>query len=210
MALDTTFFGGLRIASVQWSLNRALSENTLRDGTVIANQVGTPKWMGAATLSPAYHADLAEVEALLAKLTAPGEYVLAHDPRYSGPKADPGGVTLGAATPTIHTLNADNKRLRVTGLPSGYVLSPGDYIGWTYLSNPTRYALHRLVTGATASGAGLTPLFEVTPHIAPGVTTGAAVTLVRPAAKCLIRAQYGAGVPLITNGGQIELIQTTR
>lgn len=216
--VDTTFFGGLKIASVQWSLNRAQSTNQLRGGDVIKNQVGAPLWQGMATLAPAYHADLAETEAMLAKLTAPSEFFLAYDPRYNGPKADPAGAILGVGSgpssttaPTIHTLNADNKRLRVTGLPAGYVLSAGDYIGWTYLSNPTRYALHRLVTGATASAAGLTPLFEVVPHIRPGVTVGADVELIRPAAKCIIAsADYGAGVPLITNGAQIQIMQTLR
>ena len=208
---DTTFFAGLRVASVRWTLSEPMEVNRLGDGSVIKSSLGAALWQGEATMAPGYHANLAEVEARLAKLHRPGEFFLAYDPRHNGPRMDPGGTILGAATPTIHTLDADNKRLRVQGLPAGYDLSAGDWIGWTYGSSPTRYALHRLVTGATASGAGLTPLFEVAPHIRPGVSTGAAVVLIRPPVKAvLLDATYGAGRPLITEGGSFSLIQTLR
>lgn len=208
--INETFFGGLKIASVQWSLSRAQTDTRTRGGSVIRVGIGAPLWIGAATLSPAYHRDAGEIEALLAELTEPGRFILAHDPRYDGPAFDPTSSILGNATPTIHTLNADNRRMRVQGLPGGYQLRIGDYLGFQYGSNPTRYALHRLTSAATASGAGLTPLFSVTPHIRPGAAVGAAVSLVRPSCKCLISADYGNGAPLITQGAQITLIQTLR
>ena len=211
MSTDTAFFGGIKVAAVEWSLSRDVSVTRLRDGSAIPIERGAALWQGKVTLAPAYHRNMAEVEARLAKLTGAGEFLLAYDPRHNGPRMDPGGVILGSATPTIHTLNSDNRQMRVTGLPASYVLSAGDWIGWQYGSNPTRYALHRLVTGATASLAGLTPLFEVTPRIRPGVATGAAVTLIRPPIKALIRdAAYGQGVPLITHGPSFDIIQTLR
>lgn len=208
--INETFFGGLKVASVQWSLQSAMSETTTRGGAVIRTGIGAALWTGRATLAPAYHRDAAAVEALLAELTQPGRSILAHDPRYNGPRLDPTGAILGASAPIVHALNADNRRLRVNGLPSGYVLSVGDYIGWQYGSNPVRYALHRVTSAATASGAGLTPLFSVTPNIRPGVTIGAAVAFVQPICKCLISARYGIGVPLVTQGAEITLIQTLR
>lgn len=210
MTTNTTFFGGLKVASVQWSLSRATKDTRTRGGSVIRAEQGAALWTGSATLVPGYHAGQGEIEALLAELTAAGQFILAYDPRYNGPRMDPGGVILGNATPTIHTLDADNRRMRVTGLPAGYVLSVGDYLGFTYGSNPTRYALHRITSAATASGAGLTPLFSVTPHIRPGAAVAGAVTLLRPACKCLITAEYGAGAPRITSGATIGLIQTLR
>lgn len=211
MTTDATFFGGLKVAAVEWSLSRDVSTTRLRDGTVIPIERGAALWQGKVTLAPAYHRNMAEVEARLAKLIGAGQFLLAYDPRHNGPRMDPGGVILGAASPTIHTLHASGDQMRVNGLPGGYVLSAGDWIGWTYGSNPTRYALHRLVTGATASLAGLTPLFEVTPRIRPGVATGAAVVLIRPPIKALIRdAAYGQGVPLITQGPSFDIIQTLR
>lgn len=208
--INETFFGGLKIASVQWSLSRVTKDTRTRGGAVIRSENGAALWTGTATLAPGYHADQGETEALLAELTGAGQFVLAYDPRYNGPKADPGGAILGASTPTIHTLDADNRRMRIQGLPSGYVLSAGDYLGFEYGSNPTRYALHRLTSAATASIGGLTPFFSVTPHIRPGAAVEAAVALMRPVCKCLVTADYGTGAPLITQGAQIGLQQVLR
>lgn len=208
--INTTFFSTLKVASVQWSLPPAMAETTTRGGEVIRTGIGAPLWRGSVALWQQYHRDVAEVEALLAELTQPGQSILAYDPRYTGPRMDPGGAILGAASPTIHTLNPDNRRLRVAGLPGGYVLSVGDYIGWQYGANPVRYALHRITSAATASGAGLTPLFSVTPHIRPGAAVGAAVALVRPVCKCLVNVDYGVGSRIFTRDTQISLIQTLR
>lgn len=210
MTINETFFGGLKVASVQWSLSRAQTDTRTRGGEMIRVGSGASLWQGSATLAPAYHRDAAATEALLAELTGPGQSILAYDPRYNGPSYDPTGAILGASTPTIDTLNADNRRMRVTGLPASYELRVGDYIGWQYGSNPTRYALHRVTSAATANSTGRTPLFSVTPHIRPGAVVGAAVALTRPVCKCLITADYGAGAPLITQGARIGLMQTLR
>ena len=211
MTTDATFFGGLKVAAVEWSLSRDVSATRLRDGSVIPTERGAALWQGQVTLAPAYHDDAAATEARLAKLTGAGQFLLAYDPRHNGPRMDPGGVILDTATPTIHTLHSDGRQMRVNGLPGSYALMAGDWIGWTYGSNPVRYALHRLVTDATASLAGLTPLFEVVPAIRPGSTTGIAVSLIRPPIKALIRdARYGHGAPLITQGASFDIIQTLR
>lgn len=208
---DSTFFGGLKVASVTFAPSIPTEQTRLADGSVVKASLGATLWQGTAQLAPSTHADAAEVEAKLAKLMRPGETFFAYDPRYNGPRSDPGGVILGAATPTIHTLDADNRRLRVTGLHAGYVLSVGDYIGWQYGSSPTRYALHRVETAATADGAGLTPLFAVEPHIRPGVAVSAAVALVRPRIKAqLLSVAYGQGVPVVTSGVSLSFTQTLR
>lgn len=206
---DTTFFGGIKVASARFWLDEPMEMARLGDGSVIKGSLGEALWQGEAQLPPAYHHNAAATEALLAKLQRAGEFMLAYDTRFNGPIADPGGAILGAATPVLHTVDGDNKRIRISGLPPAYVISPGDYIGWMY-SN--RYAVHRAVTGATASGAGLTPLFEVTPFIRPGFVTGTtAVVLVRPPIKAvLLDPQYGSGAPLITQGASFGFIQTLR
>lgn len=208
---DLTFFGGIKKASAKLSLSDPQEVNRLADGSVIKASLGAALWQGELSLIPGYHADQGGIEVKLAKLIRAGQTFLAYDTRYNGPAADPGGVILGSATPTIHTLDGDNRRMRVTGLPSGYQLQAGDWIGWQYGTNPVRYALHRIETGATASGAGLTPLFAVEPFIRAGVTTGTAVTLIRPPVKAVMTgADYGAGRPLITDGASFSFIQTLR
>ena len=208
---DTTFFPSLLIASNRLTLNEPLETARFADGSVVSASLGAALWQGETTVILERHTNVSAYEARLAKLQRAGETFFAYDPRFNGPQADPGGVVLGASTPTIHTLDADNKRLRVTGLPAGYVLSAGDYIGWEYGSNPTRYALHRLVANSLASGTGLTPLFEVAPFIRPGVTTGTAVTLIRPVFKArLLEVEYGVAVPVNTGGASIKYTQVLR
>ena len=208
---DAVFFGGIKKAAAKLKLNEPQEVNRLGDGSVLKASLGAALWQGELSLIPGYHADQGAIEVKIAKLMRAGETFLAYDTRYDGPAADPDGSILGASTPTIHTLDADNRRIRVTGLPVGYELRAGDWIGWTYGSSPVRYALHRIETDATASGAGLTPLFAVEPFIRPGVTVGAAVTLVRPPIKAVMtEADYGSGRPLITEGATFSFIQTLR
>lgn len=208
---DSTFYATLKVAGQGFRLSEAKAMTRLAGGDVIPSKVGASLWTGQASIALDYHADAGAHEVALARLDRPGETFLVHDKRHDGPRADPGGVTLGSATPTIHTLNADNRRLRVTGLPAGYVLSVGDWIGWQYGSNPVRYALHRIETAATASAGGLTPLFAVEPFIRPGVVATAAVALVRPACKAIItEINYGNGAPLFTSGASFSWTQTLR
>lgn len=208
---DTTFFGGLRVTGVMMMLSDPQEINRLGDGSILKASLGAALWAGEATLPSGPHRQQAEAEARLARLMRAGETLLVYDPRSNGPAADPGGVILGASTPTIHTLDADNRRMRVTGLPVGYQLTAGDWIGWTYGSSPVRYALHRLETDATADGTGLTPLFAVEPFIRPGATVGAAVVLVRPPMKAVMTiADYGAGRARVSQGPSFSFIQTLR
>lgn len=89
----------------------------------------------------------------------------------------PTGGAFSGTTGNLNTIDSNRKAIRVGGLPSGFVLSVGDMvqIGTT--------DLHRVMETATASGAGLTGLFEVRPHIWTGVSTSSpvpAVSVFRP------------------------------
>ncbi len=209
---DTTFFDTLKISAVRWWLNEPFEINRLGDGSILKSSLGAALWQVEATIARAHHRDLADVEARVAKLQRPGQTFLAHDPRHEYPRADPGGVILGAATPVIHTLAENNREIRLSGLPEGYVISDGDLIGWQYGSAPVRHALHRVVAGATASGAGLTPLIEVAPFVRPGVIPGTtAVQLIRPPIRAVLEsADYGSGTALFTQGARLRFIQTLR
>lgn len=211
MIPDPDFYDSAKLISYGFQLSVPKAIARLADGTVIPSSLGASLWQGMARIKQASHADAAALEVALSRLERPGQTFLVYDARYNGPRMDPGGVILGAATPTIHALNADNRRLRVTGLPGGYVLSVGDWIGWQYGIDPVRYALHRVETEATASGAGLTPFFAVEPFIRPGVVVGTSVVLVRPACKAIItEASYGNGAARITSGASFNWTQTLR
>jgi hypothetical protein len=104
------------------------------------------------------------------------------------------------------------RELRVTGLPSGYVLSAGDMLSFQYGASPVRYALHRIVVGGTASSGGLTPMLEVVPNLRAGAVAGLTISLIRPACKARLLPDptYGAGRQALSRGASFDFIQTLR
>ena len=103
-----------------------------------------------------------------------------------------------------------NRELALSGLPAGYVLTPGDMLS----AGPTtpNQALFRIVTGVTADGSGDTALFEVTPFIPPFVAVGNTAHLRRPRARFVLSEQsmYGGGRPAIVPGAEFSFVQTFR
>lgn len=89
----------------------------------------------------------------------------------------PTGVAFNG-TATLLSVGSDSKSISISGLPAGYVVSVGDMV-------QVGTDLHRVMEGSTASGAGDTAVFEVRPHIWPGVAAGGSpattVTVKRPA-----------------------------
>lgn len=179
------FFDTLHVRSAPFMLMDQQEYSGLGTGEGLAHDLGPKLWEAAVASS---NMPLDDALALLGRIEALDGAInafYAYNPARAFPKADPDGTILGVSAPTIHTIATNRKETRVTGLPAGYVLSAGDMLAVDY-GSPTRRALVRLVTGATASGAGLTPLFEVRPHLRPGVTTTLAVTLVKAAMKAKI------------------------
>ena len=206
------FLGVLRVAEVTFRLSHPQEHTRLGDGTVISASLGASLWTGTIRLAQANHARHAQMEALLALMDQPGATFLCHDPRQIGPASDASGSILGTRTVTIHTVASNMRELRITGLPSGYVLSSGDMIAFQYGSSPVRHALHRIVVGGTASSSGLTPMLEVVPNLRPGAVTGLTVTLVRPACKARLLPDpaYGSGRQALSRGASFDFIQTLR
>ena len=206
------FLGALRVEEVTFRLSHPQEHTRLGDGTVISASLGASLWTGNIRLAQANHIRHARMEALVALMDQPGATFLCHDPRYLGPASDPAGVILGSRTVTIHTVASTMRELRLAGLPSGYILSAGDMLGFQYGANPVRYALHRIVVGGTATSGGLTPLIEVVPNLRPGAVAGLAVSLIRPACKArlLPEPSYGSGRQALSRGASFDFIQTLR
>lgn len=178
------FWANLKIASFDaLELGGGLQTQNTGGGEVIAARTGQRLWEGDVTLVPGY--DHTATEALLKVLQDPGRSFMieAHDRPF--PLRDPNGAFLGAASPVIASLPAGGRSLTVSGLPAGYVLSPGDYISFTR-GTPARHELIQVVTGAVADGSGVTPEFEVTPGIRPGTTVSTALRLARPQFRAMI------------------------
>lgn len=84
------------------------------------------------------------------------------------PIQHPGASALPIGT--LQTVNSDRKRISVAGL-AGITLSIGDMI------QIGASDLHRVMEPISGNPTGL---FEVRPHIWPGVAAGAAVSITRP------------------------------
>lgn len=180
----TTFWSKLRIQTfAALRLGGGLQQQNTGGGEIIGAATGQRLWEGKVELVANY--DHPEVEALLVALQDPGRsfMVETHDRLY--PLADPGGARLGTATPVIASLPSGGRSMTLSGLPDGYILTPGDYIGFTR-GSPTRFELVEVLTGAVANGSGVTPEFDVTPGIRPGTTVGASVTLARPGFRAVL------------------------
>lgn len=96
----------------------------------------------------------------------------------------PTGGSFSGTTSRILTVNANNKAVALDSLPVGYRGSVGDLLSWTY--NSTQYAMHRVVEAFLANGSGVTPEFEVRPHIRPTASATTAVSVKRPACQMKI------------------------
>lgn len=126
----------------------------------------------------------------------------------------------GAASSWSESINADDdSELTLNGLPSGLVLSPGDYIGFTYTATEDAIAglewraLVRVVEGATASGGGAATVI-VEPPVPSAVPSDAVAHLDNPGCTMtLILDQTDLG-PVdrlySIQGGQITAVQDLR
>jgi hypothetical protein len=100
----------------------------------------------------------------------------------------PTGASFDGVSAELASVNTARTAIEVSGLPSGFTFSVGDYLA---IGND----LHQVMESATASGTGLTSAFEVRPRIWPSVEVGsspppAAVSVKRPA--CIMTIDPGS------------------
>lgn len=164
------------------------AENVVGDmnarGEWFTDDVAPMLWRGEITLARMTQAEAAHAAVMMDLIRPSGRLFWVFDSRRPTPIADPGGLVLGTAAPVIASLSGGNRELALAGLPAGYVLQRGDYLGFDY--DGTRRALHRVAAAEViADTSGVTPVFEVSTLIQPGATPGTAVSLIRPAIPVL-------------------------
>ena len=135
-------------------------------------------------LAPAPMEDFYRLRARIMLLDGSSNAFLFASPESVAPQADPTGAILGANTVQVHAVGVDNKTLRLKGLPAGYILTEGDFLGVTY--NTSRRGLYVACQTVTADGSGVTPAFEVRSYLRPGTAVNDVVSLVPPVAKVKI------------------------
>ena len=209
-----TFSDTIDVSAGDFKLSDSRRFSITADGQVYDTPGGDRRWEGSITLVDAK--EPASVDAFLALLTTPGASFLLYDHRRKYPKLDPIGTILGSATVTVLAVQVNNKELSIAGLPSGYTLSRGDHLSFTYVdaAGKTQYSLHQIVsTTAVANGSGNTGTFEVVPHMPRSVTiVGRPVTLIKAPCKVVLRpnkVDYSRGRPGVMSDGQsFEFVQT--
>ncbi|MBD3787218.1 MAG: hypothetical protein IE922_09645 [Sphingomonadales bacterium] len=207
------FMGRLPIAQATFEIPESLEVSETDGGDILTAEIGTRLWRGEITLGKITRDEEADAATLIDVLRS-GRTFLAYDVRRPWPRADVNGTILGASAVQIHTLEANNRQMRLKGLPPGYELRRGDYIGWDYGANPVRRALHKVVDlSVTASGTGITPSFEVVPNIRAGAAVSSAVRLVRAYCTAIIvpgSVSPGASRSTLTEGTKFSWQQTLR
>jgi hypothetical protein len=171
----TTLFDVAQIADQAFQLQSRQEMSRLASGITIAKDFGSALWSANYTTAQMANDDALTLEAKLNALDGSIQLFEAYDLRRPNPKAYADGVFTDSGL--LNSVNANNKALSLKSLPAGFVLTPGDYLAFTYGSSR---ALHQIVEGVTANGSGLTTEFEVRPHIRSGFTLNSAVTLKNP------------------------------
>lgn len=206
------FFSGLPISEITFHNPSNLTVDETAGGEALMAELGARLWKGHITLGKMLASEAQTPDVLLDVLDGVGRTFWAYDTRRPAPFADPGGLILGTATPTIASL-PNAREMTLSGLPSGYVLTRGDYLAFDY-GTPTRRALHRVASAiVVASTAGVTPVFEVSTMIRSGATVGAAVSLVKASCKAFIlpgQLERGTTRRTVTEGMAFGFSQTLR
>jgi hypothetical protein len=180
------FFTPLARVEAVFELSEAMSVTETGGGEILRADYGPRLWQGRVTVRANTYGTLDRLLARAELLRQPGAAFMVHPSHRAGPQADPEGSALGSASPTITALAANTREITLAGLPGGYVLTEGDMLSFTYLANPTRYALHRVMETRTATGGGGIAAIEVSPPVRPGAVWPRPLTLIRPFCKAVI------------------------
>lgn len=174
------------IGSAQFSLQYRQEFSRMAGGNPRVSDMGPELWMAKVQTTELKRTEFLKAEAEFNRLRGSLNTFYMYPPYAPGPQSDYLGTILGASNVQIHTVDGDNKRLRLKNLPIGYVLTKGDYLSFQSGSSPIRTHLHQLVTGGTADGTGVTPLMECAPSFRVGIATNLVVTLIRPFCEMMI------------------------
>ncbi|MBB3288154.1 MULTISPECIES: hypothetical protein [unclassified Rhizobium] len=194
----------LKIASVVWDVQRNDELSGIGDGRIWQAELAPPLWTGTVTLVPMLNQAAKQIAARIRKLHGAQEALFLYDPLSQYPQADIGGVTLGASAVKVSSVGGNFDTLALKGLPANYVLTVGDKMQIAYGANPMRYAFLEVSETVAANGAGVTASFGVFPFVPTGIVADLAVTLIKPACKCVIvPGSANPGTAGGSNGGGV-------
>ena len=128
-------------------------------GRTIGKDLGPELWFTAYTTEELLNDDALDYATMLQSLDGVINPFEAWDLRRPTPRAHKDGSGNDGV---LETVNVNNKALTLSGLVPGQIVSRGDYLSFDYGDSR---ALHRVQETVTADGDGLSPEFEVRPHL---------------------------------------------
>lgn len=197
----------LRISAVTWDVQRFDEYSGTGSGHDIQAELAKPKWLADIELAPDYHNGIKQIAAVFRKLQGSQNAFMLHDPLSRYPQSDADGTALGASAVQINTVGTDGHSLRLKGLPTTYQLTIGDK-GQINFGSGRVYFFE--VSETVTAVAGVTPSFEVFPHLPEGIAINQAVILSRPACKMILLPgsfNPGQGTALHTRGARFKAIE---
>jgi len=151
-----------------FSLSQRQAMSVEAGGGVNSATLSEPLWVGNFVF-----ANVGEVaDLLLSELES-----LQGQPLYVHNDERPGPADMGGATPSIHSIAATNRSVRITGLPPGHIFKPRDFFTIELADGVGLYSVAR---GGTVSGTGLSPWMDLTTFVRPTVAVGQVVEIQRP------------------------------
>lgn len=163
------------------------------NGRTIVKDLGSPLWRATYQSTTLTINALDRWRARLAALEGGLQTFRGYSLSRARPIAHPG--IGGLPSGTISTINANRKAIAVTGL-TGISLSPGDLI------RIGASDLHRVLEAASGSPTGQV---EIRPHLWPGVTTGATVSVTRPyCIMAMVPGSMNTQADLATGRGSVS------
>lgn len=195
--LFTEFANLLPKAQIRFWLESNSETSGLASGNLVVADMAPAYWMAEITAINMGNADAMQAQALMHRLKGGLRDFYLCDPRCQYPQYDPDGSILGSATITNTDVNNDGVRMKFSGFPRRYTITPGDMFCFGFGPGNSYRALHQVVVGGTADNTptGATGWIEFWPPLEdPDLSTGKAMDFTKPFGRFkLVPGSYEAG-----------------
>lgn len=199
----------LKIASVEWSIQRNDEFSGLGSGDVWQAELADPLWTADVTLGRGMNDELKRQAALIRRLDGARQSFFLVDPLSLYPQADPNGTILGNANVTIRSADPNRFNARLGGLPADYALTFGDKL---QITQGDMIRFHEVSRSEQANAAGNMDVL-VFPRLPLSLAAGAIVTLKLPACPVVIEPNShkpGVARRMVTEGAGFRVLQKKR
>lgn len=163
-----------------------------KNGVTRVKDFGTHLWTMSASTRSLSRRELDQLRATLDALDGAEGTFKGYSLSRCWPIAYPGGAwptgaSFNGVSATVHTVGEGGKSLRIDLLPVGFVVSQADMVS---VATASGERLFRVVEASTADGSGITPEFELRPHLPSDIAVNDLVRVTRP--YCLMTINPGS------------------